>query len=85
MATRSAQQLVDDEREEGHPMCQTWPISRPLTRSDWFKCVPQMTPLMTDEYKQKEKGEDWRIAHRDYNFDNVIFTDESGFQFYRCT
>ena len=32
--------------------------------------------------EKKRKREAWCIALQKYNFDNVIFTDESRFQFY---
>lgn len=38
---------------------------------------------MTAEHMRKREA--WCIAHQIYNFDNVIFTDKSRFQFYRCT
>ena len=38
---------------------------------------------MTDGHQRKRM--EWCLTHRDYNFDNVIFTDESRFQFYQCT
>ena len=34
---------------------------------------------------QQRKRQDRCIAHSDYNFDNVIFTDVSRLQLYRCT
>lgn len=35
--------------------------------------------------EHKRKREAWCIVHQNYNFDNVIFTNESRFQFYRYT
>lgn len=58
-----------------------WTMGRTLARSNYFKSVPQKVPLMTTEHKRKREA--WCNAHQIYNFDNVIFTDESRFQFYR--
>lgn len=60
-----------------------WTMGRTLARSNYFKSVPQKVPLMTTEHKRKRKA--WCKAHQNYNYDNVIFTDKSRFQFYRCT
>lgn len=56
---------------------------RTLARRNYFKSVPQRVPLMTAENKRKREAS--CIVHQNYNFDNVIFTDESRFQLYRCT
>lgn len=58
-------------------------MGRTLARSNYFKSVLQKVPLMTAEHMRKREA--WCIAHQIYNFHNVIFTDESRFQFYRCT
>ena len=41
----------------------------------WVKMTAKPTPPLTDQEKLNRLN--WRLAHRDFNWDNVIFTDES--------
>ena len=75
----SAQQIEDECAKRGSSHVSKWIIGRTLARGEYFKCVPQKIPPLIDEHKRKR--EEWCIAHRDYNFDNVVFTYESRFQF----
>ena len=79
----SANQIAFECARKGSSLVSQWTMSRTLASCQYFKTVPQKVPLMTNGYKGKRM--EWCLTHRDYNFDNVIFTDESRFQFYRCT
>lgn len=78
----SAQQIANECARRGSALVSKWSMGRTLARSNYFKSVPRKVPLMTAEKKRKREA--WCIALQKYNFDNVIFTDESRFQFYRC-
>ncbi len=79
----SAQQIANECARRGSALVSKWSMGRTLARSNYFKSVPQKVPLMTAEHMRKREA--WCIAHQIYNFDNVIFTNESRFQFYRYT
>jgi transposase len=79
----SAQQIANEWARRGSVLVSKWTIGRTLARGNYFKSVPQKVPLMTEEHMRKMEA--WCIAHQNDNFDNVIFTDESRFQFFRCT
>lgn len=55
-------------------------IRRKLQRIGLNRLSPNPVPLMT--YQQQQKRLVWCIKHRNYNCNNVVFSDESRFQLY---
>lgn len=52
-------------------------LRRKLHLQNWEKRKGIPSPLLTPEQKQKRL--DWCIAHQEYDWDNVFFSDESSF------
>lgn len=59
------------------------------TVTNWFhehgyrNVLPHQTPMLTERHKEKRM--EWCLAHRNQNWDRVIFSDESSFQLFRNT
>jgi hypothetical protein len=58
-------------------------IQRYLKAAGYLKLVPRKIPLLTEV--QKSNRMMWYKKFIDFRFDNVVFTDESYFQFFRVT
>lgn len=76
-------QIGEEARRRGSSQASKWTVNRTLARSNYFKAVPVKIPMMTDTHMRNRVA--WCNRYMDFNFDNVIFSDESRFQFYRVT
>jgi hypothetical protein len=56
-------------------------VYRTLTEMGYLKFVPRKVPFMTK--RTKENRVMWARNHCDFNWEKVVFTDESTFEFYR--
>ena len=80
----SAKQLGMEVARRGGPLASQWTVRWTLHEIGYWKSVPRKVSLMIDVHKANRLA--WCNTHIDHDFDNVIFTDESVFQFYRtCT
>jgi transposase len=69
--------------QEGSPLVSPWTVGRYLKYKGWLKLVPKKRPFLNT--RQKHSRLEWCLEHRDSNWSNVIFTDESYFQFFTNT
>jgi transposase len=58
-------------------------IRRHLHNNGYKNALPLATPMLTDKHKQKRV--EWAQKHLNYNWSQVLFTDETCFQLFRNT
>lgn len=65
----------------GSPAVHRTTVWRALKRRGMKKWTPSAKPMLTDAHKRARVA--WCIANQERDWSNVIFTDESYFQYYR--
>ena len=79
----SAKRIAIKAQEGGTPKVHERTIQRYLKSIGWKKQVPLKRPYLTAAMKRKRLK--WCLDHRNFNWSNVVFSDESKFQLYRIT
>ena len=73
-------QLSKKLEERGGPKVSIRTIGRALKTMDIQRKKPKPVPLLTDVHRQKRLA--WCLRHRHQDWNNVVFSDESRFQYF---
>ena len=76
----SNRRLATKMQDKGSPLVSPSTISRELKRMGFKRRTARSRPLLTQRHKDARLA--WCLENKNRDFDNVIFTDESKFQYY---
>ncbi len=76
----SAEEVAKVAHRKGSPLVSSRTIQRYLKSNGWFKLIPKLKPMLTEEHKRQRVI--WCRQHQDTNWSRVFFSDESTFQFF---
>ena len=79
----SAKRIAIKAQDGGSPRVHERTIQRYLKSIGWKKQIPLKHPYLTVAMKRKRLK--WYLNHRNFNWSNVVFSDESKFQLHRIT
>ncbi|RWR98614.1 hypothetical protein B4U79_15264 [Dinothrombium tinctorium] len=77
----SSLQIAKAVVQRGGPRVHPSTVWRTLRTAGFLKWMPKVTPMLTEEHKRKRV--EWCLQNRDRDWSNIVFTEESYFQFYQ--
>ena len=80
---KSVEKFRVDMFDRGSPDVCTNTVRRELKRLGWEKRRGRVSPLLSDEQKQRRLN--WCLAHQNFDWNNVVFSDESSLWLYPHT
>jgi hypothetical protein len=77
----SCKRIAQTAANRGSPLVSGMTIYRNLKDSGIFHFVPKKVPLLTEKHIRDRLA--WCEKYKNFNWENVVFTDESTFQLFR--
>jgi len=74
------EEIAKEAHKRGSPLVSPWTVGRYLKSEGWLYMVPKPRPMLTEAHKKLRLA--WCREHLNFDWSNVLFTDESYFQFY---
>lgn len=79
----TAKEIAEKLQSNRNLTVSEWTVRRHLHGLGYKNVLPQGTPMLTDD--QKERRVQWALAHKDDDWNRTVFSDETSYQLFRNT
>ena len=79
----TAKEIAEKLQTDRNFTVSEWTVRRHLHDLGYKNVLPQGTPMLTDD--KKERRVQWALAHKDDDWNRTVFSDETSYQLFRNT